>query len=178
MKKMKKITAFICSAIAAFSMLALAGCDLELRGDPLDIGNIAEGTVVLADADATTTVYFYPQYGIWNVSTNGGSEEVLECAGGWWTGGARSTATALADGGTVTIIAQGTGTLTPVFEGNIGSEYYTLDMVNIGGWTTNSAGTVTVNGTSGWDFSSDLHYQFVITRSGQTLSFTFSELDY
>ena len=42
MKRIKQYSLFICSAVAALFMLALAGCDLELRGDELgEVGKTA-----------------------------------------------------------------------------------------------------------------------------------------
>ena len=59
MKGIRRPTAFICSAIAALSMLAMAGCDLGLRDDPLgETGKTIRKTLpslATANSDGTYT---------------------------------------------------------------------------------------------------------------------------
>ena len=103
MKKFK----LICSAIVAFTVLALAGCDLEISdSEKVDIipGFIMKGTAKVNDGVGDMSFYFYPMYGTWTVNASLNSvkydAETIESTDAWW-GGVHSTHIEIADGDTL-----------------------------------------------------------------------------
>ena len=109
MKKFKTI----CSAIVAFTVLALAGCDMEVP-DSEKVEYLTEikydaGVVSKSDGwDDDLVVGFSPMYGTWTLTSTKGETVVVdneEVKGpeAWWTDRKDSTSTTLADGETVVL---------------------------------------------------------------------------
>lgn len=112
MKKLKTI----CSAIVALSVLALAGCDLEIP----DKSYVYYGTTVTVmqgtargNYGATLTGYACPMVGTWVITSYIDGEEKAskeeKTGAGWWVAGwdgNKATEQSVADGSTLKIVAE------------------------------------------------------------------------
>ncbi len=179
MKKFK----LICSAIAALTMLALAGCDLEVPEDDLvDIipGFIMKGTATVNEGVGDMSFYFYPMYGTWTVNaTVDGTEKAAEtvvAADAWWSG-VHSTHYAMADGSTIEfkVTAASTSTVfTPFFEGNDGTNYISINPNDGNAW---GAATFSNQAYVATDFTEGSTYVFTVTRNGSAYTYTLGEAE-
>lgn len=178
---MKKIK--FCSAIAAFFMLALAGCDLEIPESiksPSIQGLIMSGTATVNENVNTDNMefYFYPMFGTWTVksSINGtvDSEETVTSTNAWW-GNVHSTHTYIEDGETLEldVTAKSGDTFTPFFEGNDGTYYISINPNDGNTWgecifSENAYYKAT-------EFKEGSTYSFTITRNGGSYRYILKE---
>ncbi|MBR4323797.1 hypothetical protein [Treponema sp.] len=107
MKKFKTI----CSAIVAFTVLALAGCDMEVPdSEKVDIipGLVMNGSGTASYGDSMTA-YSKAMIGTWSISTYLDGALITSdesCTGDtWWSNNDQSTPVAFEDGSTVKIVA-------------------------------------------------------------------------
>ena len=179
MKKIKRI----CSAIAALTVLALAGCDMEIPdSEKVDIipGFIMKGTATVNDGVGDMSFYFYPMYGTWDVvATVDGVEntsETVESTDAWW-GGIHSTHIALSDGSTLELevtAKSATGVFTPFFEGNDGTNCISINPNDGNAW---GAATFSNQAFVSTTFEKGSTYLFTVTRSGNAYTYTLGEAD-
>lgn len=170
MKKIKRI----CSAIAAFGMLALAGCDMEIP-DSSKV-NIISGLVISGQGNTTygtMTAYSKAMIGDWSVTTYVDSELKTEdesCSGTeWWdSGNTGSTAQALADGSTVKIVATSESADGQIFfECTDGTNYISVNPY-LDAWGTGV--TYTSYATPSSNVGTVV--TFTVTRKGDVVTFT------
>ncbi len=182
MKKLK----LICSAIAAFGLLALAGCDLELDDSAKvlykDSVTFDTGVAVADDWSDSLVVGFSPMYGTFTYSLyNGGTAELEDAtvtgADAWWTGRVDSSSVSLADGETVTVKLSCTSGTTVAFcihvHNNTGWWWYNPGDGNFWGDDSLNATynkTYTMSGTR--TLTTDVPFTFTITREGKNLSWS------
>lgn len=107
MKKFKTI----CSAIVAFTVLALAGCDMEVPdSEKVDIvpGLVMSGSGTISYGE-NMTAYSKAMIGTWSISTYLDDTLVASdesCTGDkWWSNNEQSTPVAFEEGQTVKIVA-------------------------------------------------------------------------
>ena len=184
MKKLK----LICSAIVAFSVLALAGCDLELPDSAKVYYNSGEttfdkGTATASDWGDSLVVGFSPMYGTFAYSTyiDGTlSIDNAEVTGAdeWWKNRVDSKATSIADGETVKITLTCTSgsviALCMHVHNNTGWWWYNPGDGNFWGDDALNATydkTYTMSGTR--TMTLNVPYTFTITRNGNELVWDF-----
>ncbi len=179
MKKLK----LICSAIAAFGLLALAGCDLEIdESDKVDVipGFIMKGTATVNDGVGDMSFYFYPMYGTWSVTpTVDGSEKTTEtvASGEAWWSNVHSTHYEVADGSTVEFkvtAKTASSVFTPFFEGNDGTNYISINPNDGNAW---GAATFSNQAYISTEFEEGSTYLFTVTRAGNAYTYTLGEAD-
>ncbi len=184
---MKKFKLF-CSAIAALTMLALAGCDLEVpEGDKVEYK-----TKIKYDAGVTSSekwddnlvVGISPMYGTWTLRvTKGDSVKVDETVKGaevWW-GNNRvdSSATSILEGETVVLemrcITEGTAALAFHCHNDTGWWWYNPGDGNA--WGDNSLEATYTKSFAGSarNVSMGRKFIFTITRKGNDLTWDFWE---
>ena len=187
MKKLK----LICSAIVAFSVLALAGCDLELPDSAKVHYNTGAtiydtGVATASEWGDSLVVGFSPMYGKFSYTTYNGETVKIDNAevtgaNAWWTDRVDSQATSIADGETVTINLQCT-------EGSVVA--LCMHVHNDAGWWWYNPGdgnfwgddslkatydkTYTMSGAR--NLSEGIPYTFTITRSGSELTWSFKTI--
>ena len=177
MKKFK----LICSAIVAFTVLALAGCDLEISdSEKVDLipGFIMKGTAKVNDGVGDMSFYFYPMYGTWTVNASLNSvkydAETIESTDAWW-GGVHSTHIEIADGDTLELYVTATKAstiFTPFFEGNDGTNYISINPNDGNAW---GAATFSNQAYISTSFEEGATYLFTVTRTGSAYSYTLRE---
>ncbi|MBQ4378114.1 MAG: hypothetical protein II821_02815 [Treponema sp.] len=185
MKKMKTI----CSAIVAFTALALAGCDLELPDSAKVLYNTNSAItwdtgVASADEWGTDLVVgFSPMYGTFSYSTYEDDTAKIEDAsvtgaGAWWTDRVDSLSTDLADGETVSLNITCTEGSTIAFcvhvYNSTGWWWYNPGDGNF--WGDDSLNAVyekTYKMSASRTLKENVPYVFTITRNGTELSWSF-----
>ena len=176
----------ICSAIAALSMLALAGCDLEkMLGEKIELRYIMSGTIIPEASVKSFEFFFYPVYGDWEstavLDDIPNELESLEGKNVWWTERTYSKEVTVGEGGCKKLEFKVTGVsgdvFTPVFGGryNSGEDYYFwIDPVN--GLTQEDPGipiTVENETFEGTAFKKDVTYTFTLEWEDDVLTYTF-----
>ncbi len=187
MKKLK----LICSAIVAFSVLALAGCDLELPDSAKVHYNTAAiiydtGTATASEWGDSLVVGFSPMYGKFTYTTLNGDTTKIDSAevtgaNAWWDNRVDSQATSIADGETVTIKLQCTeGSVVALcmhVHNDTGWWWYNPGDGNFWGDDSLNATynkTYTMSGTR--TLSEGMPYTFTITRKGSELTWSFKTI--
>lgn len=178
----------ICSAIAALSMLALAGCDhLKIPGEKIEFNYIVQRTITLASDVSSIDLYFYPQFGTWEwqASLNGipqenGTKETVPNDGPdgpWWNVANRCESITIKEGETleftVKCIEGEVGIINLVFEGNDGKDYIDLrpDTDQIwGDLVANSSSVVSADFDG---YKKDVTYTFTLEWADDVLTYTF-----
>lgn len=184
MKKFKTI----CSAIVAFTVLALAGCDMEVP----DSEKVEYASSIKYDAGVATSTHWddsqlvvgiSPMYGTWKITSIKGElivvDESVKGAEAWWDNRKDSTPTTLDDGETVTMklecTTEGTAAMCVHCHNDTGWWWYNPGDGNF--WGDDS-----LEGTYDKTFSTSTRtvaygntYTFVITRNGDKLDWTFSQ---
>ena len=172
----------ICSAIAALSMLALAGCDLEkMLGEKIEFNYLMQGTVNLASDVSSIDLYFYPQFGTWEwqASLNGLLQEsgTKESSDDWWDAANRCKSIKIKEDDTleftVKCIEGEDGIINFVFEGNDGKEYIDIrpDNDEIRGGLVASYNSVVSAAPIG--YKKDVTYTFTLEWEDDVLTYTF-----
>ena len=186
MKKLK----LICSAIAALSVLALAGCDLEIpeKSKVYYNSNVTfdKGVASAADWTSGLGIGFSPMYGSWKYSSYKGEDKVIEetviqGAEKWWTDRVDSEATTLLDGETITIylecVSGSTAALCMHAHNDSGWWWYNPGDGNFWGDDSLGATYETTYKTSGArTLAEGMSYKFEISRNGNDLSWNFVSL--
>lgn len=170
MKKLKTI----CSAIAALTMLALAGCDLEMPdGDKVDyIPGLAMVGAGNADYGSSATAYCIAEDGAWSITTkvDGVTKEVEKsCIGkAWWNASnGKSTAQPLADGSTIVIEAKALKDKVQCFFECEGNKNYVSVNPHKDAWGTG----VTYNLIKAVEAKKDKTVTFTAKRTGNQIEF-------
>ena len=189
MKKLKSI----CSAIAAFCVLALAGCDLDIpesdKPDYTDDVIYDKGTATVSDWGTALKVGFSPMFGTWTYSFTDAddneklAETTVTGADVWWNNRVDSTQVALDEGETLVLYLECT-------KSNAGNPGLAIHATNSNGWWWYNPGdgnfwgddslsatftkTYTTDGTR--NISTNVKFKFTITRSGTDLNWDFQEL--
>ena len=179
----------ICSAIAALSMLALAGCDLEkMLGEKIEFSYLMQGTVTLASDVSSLDFYFYPQFGTWEwqASLNGipqenGTKETVPNDGPdgpWFNAANRCTSIKIKEGETleftVKCIEGEVGVINLVFEGNDGKDYIDIrpdDNAPI--WGKLVANSDIGVSAAPFGYKKDVTYTFTLEWEDDVLTYTF-----
>ena len=183
---MKKFKLF-CSAIAALTMLALAGCDLEVpEGDKVEYKTKTKydaGVTSSKKWDDNLVVGISPMYGTWTLRVTKGDsvvvDETIKGAEAWWDNRVDSSATSILEGETVVLemrcITEGTAALAFHCHNDTGWWWYNPGDGNAWGddpleatYTKSFAGS-TRNVSMGRKFI------FTITRKGNDLIWDFWE---
>ena len=185
---MKRFKLF-CSAIAALTVLALAGCDMEVPdSEKVNVipGLVMSGKGATSYGD-TMTAYSKAMIGSWNVSTyTGGTLEDGKIVGAtkiaegetvtgdkWWSNNEQTTTASLEDNSTVIIEATALAKDNQVFfEATDGTNYISVNPHN-DAWGTG----VTYNSYGAPAVEVGTVIRFYITRSGNTVSFKVSVVE-
>ena len=173
----------ICSAIAALSMLALAGCDLEkMLGEKIELKYIMSGTIIPEASVKSFEFFFYPAYGDWEstavLDDIPNELESLEGKNVWWDERTYSKEVTVGEGGCKKLEFKVTGVsgdvFTPVFGGRYDTKYFWIDPVNGNAWEdAGSPITVEFETFDGVDFKQDVTYTFTLEWEDDVVTYTF-----